>query len=185
MIRSNACGALLRGCRRFVPINCVACRPARRGATGRSSCFGPKPHRVMVCPVDHALARRRRVKWAELKQHDSVMLAVGTGNRMLMDQALAARQTRSAWSCEVRHVPALVALVEAGIGIGVVPRFAIPSSAAERLACVALEEPAVSRTIGLIRRRGRALTPAAQTFHDLLTRPDKSRPRPRKSRSVD
>jgi DNA-binding transcriptional LysR family regulator len=129
---------------------------------------------VLACPTSHPLASRRRVTWAELAQHDVVMLAPGSGNRMLVDQALAGLQ-QPAWSCEVRHVPALVSLIEAGIGVGAVPRFALPVGAHAGLTSIALVEPRVVRTIGMIRRRGRPLSPAAQAFQDLLVRPGVTR----------
>ncbi|WP_041675117.1 LysR family transcriptional regulator [Ramlibacter tataouinensis] len=121
---------------------------------------------VVACPRDHALANKRRVTWAELAKHDYVSLAQGSGNRFLLDQALGPLARKPEWFCEVRHVPALVSLVEAGLGIGVVPRLAMPPRG--RLASIALEEPSLSRTIGIIRRRGRALRPAAESFRRLL-----------------
>lgn len=130
---------------------------------------------VLACPAGHALARRRKVRWAELAEHQCVMLAPGSGNRMLIDQALAGSQTRPGWSCEVRHVPALLSLVEAGLGVGAVPRFAVPEGTSAAVVGVPLEEPTVVRTVGLIRRRGRPLSPAAQAFHDLLVQRARSR----------
>lgn len=121
---------------------------------------------VVACPLDHPLARRRRVTWAEVAQHDYVSLAQGSGNRFLLDQAVARLERKPDWFCEVRHVPALVSLVEAGLGIGVVPRLALPPRS--RLASIRLEEPALSRTIGIIRRRGRPLRVPAQQFQRLL-----------------
>lgn len=126
---------------------------------------------IVACPVAHPLARRRRLSWPELAAHDVVMLAPGSGNRMLIDQALAGATARPRWSVEVRHVPALVSLVEAGMGVGVVPRLAVPTSAQGRIVGIPLTEPRIARTIGTIRRRGRPLSPAAQAFHDLLAKP--------------
>ena len=127
---------------------------------------------VLACPAGHALAQRSSVSWSEMTEHECVMLAQGSGNRMLIDQALATRQTATAsraWTCEVRHVPALISLIEAGIGIGAVPRFSVPTSGSKGLVTVALVEPKVTCMIGIIRRRGRPLTPAAEAFRNLLT----------------
>ena len=121
---------------------------------------------VVACTPEHPLARRRRVTWAELAQYDYVSLAQGSGNRFLLDQALAHVERKPDWFCEVRHVPALVSLVEAGLGIGVVPRLALPPRG--RLASIALEEPSLSRSIGIIRRRGRPLRAPAERFQQLL-----------------
>ena len=68
----------------------------------------------------------------------------------------------------MQHVPALVSLVEAGVGIGVVPQLAMPPKGHAVLAAVPLVEPAVTREIGLIQRRGKALSPVAQLLFDLL-----------------
>lgn len=124
---------------------------------------------VLACRRDHPLARRKRVTWSELTRHECVVMAPGTGNRMLMDQALATLPNRPAWACEVRHVPALVSLIEAGVGVGAVPRHAVPTGHAATLVTLPLVEPIVTRNIGVIRRRGRPLTPAAQAFHALLS----------------
>jgi DNA-binding transcriptional LysR family regulator len=123
---------------------------------------------VVACPKDHPLARRRKLSWAELAQHDYVTIAQGSGNRLLIDQALAHSSSRPRWFCEVHHVTALVSLVEAGLGLGVVPRLAMPPRGHPSLVSIALHEPQVSRTLGLIKRRGRALTAAAQLFYDLV-----------------
>jgi DNA-binding transcriptional LysR family regulator len=126
---------------------------------------------VLACPPDHVLAKRKFVSWAEMSEHECVALASGSGNRMLIDQALATNLVRLsplAWSCEVRHVPALISLIESGIGIGAIPRFSVPTSNPTRLVTVPLVEPRVARMIGVIQHRGRPLSPAAEAFKELL-----------------
>ena len=109
----------------------------------------------------------------------------GTGNRLLIDQALSGavdRKSSQIWSCEVRHVPALISLIESGIGIGAVPRFSIPQAPHGRLVAVKLTEPQVVRMIGVIKPRGRPLTAAAQALRDLLASPQALVPSARGSR---
>jgi DNA-binding transcriptional LysR family regulator len=95
-------------------------------------------------------------------------LAQGSCNRFLIDQALANTPSRPRWFCEVKHVPAMVSLVMAGIGIGVVPRMALPPEGHDGLVAVPLIEPNISRTLGLISRRGKPLPAAAQLLYDML-----------------
>lgn len=128
---------------------------------------------VLACPPGHALAKKKFVSWTDISEHECVTLAPGSGNRMLIDQALATNSISlppSAWSCEVRHVPALISLIESGIGIGAIPRFSVPSSSQSTLVTVALTEPRVVRMMGVIQHRGRPLSPAAQAFKDLLAK---------------
>lgn len=123
---------------------------------------------VLACTKDHPLAKRRKVRWEEIGQHSYIALAQGSGNRLLIDLALAQGKSQPRWFCEVQHVPALVSLIEAGLGVGVVPRLAMPRQGHPKLVSVALHEPEIVRTLGLIKRRGRALTPAARHLYDLL-----------------
>lgn len=123
---------------------------------------------VVACPRGHVLAKRKRLTWADLAAHECISLAQGSGNRFLLDQALANVEPKPQWFCEVRHVPALVSLVEAGLGLGVVPSLAMPPKGHSSLVSITLEQPKVSRKIGIIRRRGRSLRPAASLFTTLL-----------------
>lgn len=123
---------------------------------------------VVALRRDHPLARKRKLAWSDLAGHDFISLAQGSGNRFLMDQALANSPDRPRWFCEVQHVPALVSLIEAGVGIGVVPQLAMPPKGHAVLSTVPLVDPEISREIGLIHRRGRALSPVAQLLFDLL-----------------
>ena len=123
---------------------------------------------VLACPSSHPLANRKTVTWKDISQYSYIALAQGSGNRFLIDQALAQSQERPRWYCEVNHVPALVSLVAAGLGIGVVPRMALPPDNHEGLTAIPLIEPKVTRKLGLISRRGRQLPAAAQLLYDMF-----------------
>lgn len=123
---------------------------------------------VLACRSDHPLARRRRIRWSELVDHACIGLAPGSGNRLLIDQGLADAGVKPRWFCEVQHVPALLDLIEAGIGIGVVPRFALGGRTGSLLAGVPLVDPVIDRSIGLVRRRDRPLNRTAAEIHAAL-----------------
>jgi DNA-binding transcriptional LysR family regulator len=123
---------------------------------------------VVACRKDHELAKRRKVTWAELGKYDYMTVAKASGNRFLLDLALADTPGRPRSFCEVRHVMTVVSLVEAGLGIAAVPQLAMPPRDHPTLASIPLVEPAVTRTVGLIRRRGIALSPAAQQLYDMV-----------------
>ena len=132
---------------------------------------------VLACSSAHPLATQKKVAWKDLGEYGYIALAQGSGNRLLIDQALATAAGRPRWFCEVNHVPALVSLVSAGVGIGVVPRMALPPDGQEGLTAVKLVEPQISRTLGLISRRGRPLQPAAHALWELLVETKSSKKR--------
>ncbi len=87
---------------------------------------------------------------------------------MLLDQALAGVVGRPQAMYEAQHVTTLLGLVEAGLGVAAVPAMAMPAHDHPLLVSVPLEEPVVTRVMGLIRRRGRSLSPAAQQLYDFF-----------------
>mgnify|MGYP001166761211 CR=1 FL=1 len=123
---------------------------------------------VAACRRDHPLARKRRVTWQELAEHDFIAVSQRSGNRLLMDQALARMPGRPQALYEAQHVTTLLGLVEAGLGVAAVPSMAMPGQDHPLLVSIPLEEPVVTRHVGLIRRRGRSLSPAAQQMFDFF-----------------
>jgi DNA-binding transcriptional LysR family regulator len=123
---------------------------------------------VAACRRDHPIASLPRVSWAQLSAYDYIAVGRTSGNRLLLDQALAAARLKPQSIYETQHVTAALGLVEAGLGIAAVPSMAMPAKGHPVLVSVPLVEPAVTRRIGLIRRRNRSLSPAAQRLFDLF-----------------
>ncbi|WP_343717165.1 LysR substrate-binding domain-containing protein [Inquilinus sp.] len=86
---------------------------------------------------------------------------------MIIDAALGKAGQRLDWFYEVMHLSTSLGLVEAGLGISVLPRLATPAEDHPLLVRRPIVGPEVHRTIGII-RRGSQLAPAAQKFHQML-----------------
>jgi DNA-binding transcriptional LysR family regulator len=123
---------------------------------------------VAACRRDHPLARLTRATWAQLGKHDYISVGRASGNRVLLDQALAAVRDRPHAIYETQHVTTALGLVEAGLGVAAIPSMAMPARNHPLLASVPLVDPVVTRKVGLIRRRGRSLSPAARQLYDLF-----------------
>ena len=70
---------------------------------------------------------------------------------------------------ETQHVTTMLGLVEAGLGVAAVPKMAMPAAGHPLLVGVPLIDPVVTRRVGLIRRQGRSLSPAAQQLYEFFT----------------
>jgi DNA-binding transcriptional LysR family regulator len=125
---------------------------------------------VVACRREHPLASKRSVNWVELAQYDYMTVDRSSGNRLLLDLALAQTDVNLAWCYEAKHVSTLIGLVEAGLGIAVVPRLSMPAADHPTLTSVPLTDPSVERMVGLVRRRGRELTPSALHLYQLIER---------------
>jgi DNA-binding transcriptional LysR family regulator len=123
---------------------------------------------VLVVPLAHPLAHRRAVSWEELQGERLMTVARTSGNRQLIDDALARCGLRPTMSCEVSRVSTLAGMVEAGLGVAVMPQLSLPSASHPALTGIPLREPAITRTLGIMLRHGRALHPQAGILHAML-----------------
>ena len=139
---------------------------------------------VAACRRDHPLARKRRVTWTELAAFDYISVSKVSGNRLLLDQALSSVPGRPQAIYETQHVTTMLGLVEAGLGVAAVPSMAMPGADHPLLVSVPLVEPLVMRKIGLIRRKGRSLSPAAQQLYGFFLEMKAKRGKRAKSRAA-
>lgn len=123
---------------------------------------------VLVCRDDHALAKRKSLAWRQLEPHPLVFVGDESGNRPLLDAALADERPRLQAHYEVQRSSTALGLVAAGVAAAVVPSLAVQEGAYPSLRVVALREPVVSRTLALLTRKGAQLSPAAQALFDLV-----------------
>lgn len=124
------------------------------------------PYRVAM-RRDHPLARRRGLRLADLQDEPLVSVSHASRNRVLVDEQLAGGGARPLPWLEANHILTLLALVEAGLGLAIVPASAL-APRHPVLKTVPLAGLALQRQIGLLSLQGRRLTPVAQRFYDQL-----------------
>jgi DNA-binding transcriptional LysR family regulator len=123
---------------------------------------------VLVCRDDHPLARKKKLAWKDLQPHPLIFSGLESGNRQLLDLALASQQLQLNSFYEVQRSSTAVGLVAEGVGVAVVPQLAMQKGAYPRLRVIPLVGPVISRSLVLLSRKGAYLTPAAQALYDLI-----------------
>jgi DNA-binding transcriptional LysR family regulator len=118
----------------------------------------------LIVPPGHALAAQDVVAWHELKPHAVITAGHKSGNMRLLDEALAGRDWRPETPTEVEHLTTSIGLVEAGLGVAVVPGSSVSPGTHAGLVTRPLVDPVVSRTLGIFRRRNERLSGAADEF---------------------
>lgn len=108
--------------------------------------------------------------WRELSDYRLIGVGRLSGNRVLLDHGLAHLDWRPSWFYEVQHLSTSLGMVEAGLGIAALPSLAMPAEDHPILVSRPLVDPVISRTLGLVRRRGSSLSPAAEQFVETLLR---------------
>jgi DNA-binding transcriptional LysR family regulator len=123
---------------------------------------------VLTCLRSHPLAKLTKVRWKDLTPYRVIMPSRLSGNRLIIDQALSDYVTRPKSLYEVKHLSTSLGMIEEGLGVAAVPLMAIPRGRNHVLVTRELVDPVVKRTIGIIRRRGSTLSPAAHSFYQML-----------------
>jgi DNA-binding transcriptional LysR family regulator len=123
---------------------------------------------VMICRDDHPLAARRSLSWRQLAAHPLIFVGHASGNRPLVDAALAERGIALQAQYEVQRSSTALGLVAEGVAPAIVPSLAVQKGSYPRIKVVALTDPVVSRTLVLVARKRGHLSPAAQALYDLI-----------------
>lgn len=122
---------------------------------------------VLVVPRGHGLAGHRSVRWSMLRGHALVLLDHASGSRRLIDEALLAHGVQAEVAQQLGHPTTVFRMVEAGIGISVMPALAVPPQGLGALVALPLT-PRVQRQVMLVHRRNRAPSPLAQRVWRLV-----------------
>ncbi|KAB8309594.1 LysR family transcriptional regulator [Erwinia endophytica] len=118
---------------------------------------------LLLCRQDDPLAQQQVVSWQMLNQRLLVLQDYTSGSRVLIDEALKGQQVQTEIVQEIGHPATLYPMVEAGIGISILPALALPLPQGRPL-LVKRMVPEINRTIMLVRRKNRSLTPAADAI---------------------
>lgn len=123
---------------------------------------------VLAMRHDHPLAGRAEVSWKDTVDERYISVAKSSGNRSVIDAALAGIEKHPVIFCEVNHVSGVLALVEAGIGVAAVPGLSVLPGRQDGIVAVPLITPQIKRTLGLISKRDHSMAPAARTLFEML-----------------
>lgn len=122
---------------------------------------------VVALARSHPLATRKRLGWDRLRQERLITVSRVSGNRRYVDQLLRGAGETPPVFIEVNRVSTVLSLVQARLGVGLVPKMALPPEHPD-LVGIALEGPSVERSIGVLVRHGSSLKPVPQIALDLL-----------------
>jgi DNA-binding transcriptional LysR family regulator len=119
---------------------------------------------MLFCHSKHPLAKTRRPTWNDLAGLPAIMLTRESGIRALVNQGYRSAQLDVRPIFEVAQITTALALVEAGLGVSVLPTFALSSTRERHITARVITEPAMSRNVEVISCLGRTTPPATSEF---------------------
>lgn len=143
---------------------------AYRPAEGSELWFEPLYNEELrlVVGVRHPLARRRRVRMAELHQVRMVMLGRQFLTRKLLDECFEQAGATPLVVAQLNSVGPMIELVRQTDLAGIIAETAIPQSADLRV--IPLEDPTPIRTPGMLWHKGATRSPVLKHFAEIIRR---------------
>jgi len=120
----------------------------------------------LVCRKDHPLARIEQLSARKIAPYPFIQMTRNSSVRQALDAALHPLRLNSVF--EVEHLATVTGLVEAGVGISVVPTLTLFHFQRKTLVTRPITAKGLTRTIHLVQRREGSLSVAAQALHGLI-----------------
>lgn len=139
------------------------------GEEGLSSIVLTRDSLMVFCASGHPLAGRQTVRWQEMADLPLITLTRDSGIRLLVEVGYQAAQMRLVPAYEVTLITTALAMVEAGLGVAILPTYAWACARTLKIAAAILE-PRIAREISLVTRSGRSIPPAVSAFTRYLGR---------------
>ena len=118
---------------------------------------------VALVPEDHPLADKNGISLRELTKISPSLLMLGSSQfQQQLNEVLLKNKIGIERNYDFTYVSTMAAMVEAGLGVGILPKVAVPRQTS--LKVVNIVRPVMYRTIAIISMRGHSLSTASQRF---------------------
>ncbi len=149
-----------------VELGVLAFPEPRRGLTIKPM---PDSRLVLIAPLGHKFATRKKVKVTDLHTEDFVLFERDVPTRKAMDKIFKANNVEVHKVAEFDNIETIKRAVEVGFGLAIVPEPAVTRAReAGTLAVIQLAEKYWIRSVGVIHRTDKTLSLAAKKFIQLL-----------------
>ena len=124
---------------------------------------------VVIAPINHRLAKQRKIPLAKLQQETFLLREIGSGTRGAMERFFAEHRIKLNTGMEMGTNEAIKQAVQAGMGLGVVSLHTVELELeTRRLKLLDVEGFPLKRYWHVVHRRQKRLSKVAQEFKDFL-----------------
>ena len=122
---------------------------------------------VIACHNSHPLAAATSTTWEDVKDQHFILLRSESGTRKILQRHLGSLYDTLSNDMQVGHFHSQLSLVGRGIGIAAIPSLIRLSRRDLDISIIPISEPTISRKLGIVTYRGRALSPAAEKLREV------------------
>lgn len=119
--------------------------------------------KVVFAP-GHALEQQKQIALRDLVAFPLIAFESESSVRSLVDRGFRSIGHLAAPAYEVTYASTAIGMAQAGLGIAIVPASSLRASTTRGIRSRTIKHPGFTREISIIRKSGRALSPAADSF---------------------
>jgi LysR family transcriptional regulator, carnitine catabolism transcriptional activator len=123
-----------------------------------------------VVPQSHLRARQKSITLKELAALPLILTTKNSSVRKLVDTAAKKEKLALSIAFETVNMSTAFGLVNAGLGIAILPEIVARTQNTPAIRCVSITKPSLNRTIEIIQKKDRSLSPAAAKLVEILRR---------------
>ncbi|MTJ80903.1 MAG: LysR family transcriptional regulator [Telmatospirillum sp.] len=127
-------------------------------------------------PDGHALGGRAFLSVSEVAAHPLILTGRNSSVRLLFERSLAREGAEIQVAAEANYMSTALGMVRAGLGVAILPASAVEAGSVAGVSSCPIRAPWLTRRIGIIRRAGCSLSPAALRFVEILRQSAASEP---------
>ena len=128
-----------------------------------------------VVRADHPYAKRRRLTVADLAAADLIVMDTQSSVRALLEQAFVDSRLILTPAYEVTFMSTAVGMVKEGLGVALLPNSALELAVATGLVTRPVQFRGFNRSIGIVRKTRRTLSPATERMLSFLKKVSRER----------
>jgi len=122
----------------------------------------------VFAPLSHPLAKKRRVTLTDVVSYEVIMPSRTLSLRATLESGLQQQALAVRPIYETNHFSTAVGMVNAGLGISILPHIAFECYPSENICCIPLSDPPMHRRMVIAAKEGRQLSPAVEKFKEIL-----------------
>lgn len=123
---------------------------------------------IAVMPPDHPLAQGEQLAWAAMSDYSFIALQRPSSLRELIERKLEESGVQIAIELEAHQLATIGRMVQCGLGVSAVPALCRSQMETLGLQCRPLNEPLITRQVGVVTRHRYPLSAAAEAMFGLL-----------------
>ncbi len=124
---------------------------------------------VLLIPLNHRLAKGKTpLNWLQVAELTHISMPLPASVRQYANAAFIEHRIAFQPRYEVEHIATIHAMVKAGLGVAALPELAAAFVQQDGVVTRRLTGPDIQRPLGVVTRRNRSLSPAAQEMVRML-----------------